>query len=89
MQCKEATKRGLSRTHKYGEGALEFLTPQCAKSGSGRQVAWPLGKLTRYKGLFNDDFGTADSLACKTADFAVTKGNYAIFGSMHSIVTAK
>ena len=25
-------KRGPSRTYKYGEGALELLTQQCAKS---------------------------------------------------------
>jgi hypothetical protein len=35
MQCKETVKRGLSRIHKYGEGALEPLTQQCAKSADG------------------------------------------------------
>lgn len=34
IQCKEALKRGLSRTEEYGEGALEMMTQQCAKSDS-------------------------------------------------------
>lgn len=34
IQCKEALKRELSRTEEYGEGALEMMTQQCAKSDS-------------------------------------------------------
>ena len=38
MQCKEEAKRGVSRTTRYGERALELLTQQCAKSV--RQSSW-------------------------------------------------
>ena len=42
MQCKEEMSSGQSCMWQYSEGAAQFLTPRCAKSGGG--VACSAGK---------------------------------------------